>query len=133
DAETTGREAAQRRADAVGLIAERALAAGFGGAAEEEENEAARAAADPEALAASPSPPPAPISGSRAERYQVVLHVDAETLRADGGTGRSELEDGTRVSYETSRRLSCDAGLVRAVHGPGGSLLDVGRKTRTIP
>ena len=87
-------------------MAERALAAGFGDS----------------------------LSGTRAERYQVVLHVDSDTLSADGsGLGRSELEDGTRVSYETSRRLSCDASVVPIRHGTDGSVLDVGRKTRTIP
>jgi hypothetical protein len=75
----------------------------------------------------------APISGTRAERYQVVLHVEPATLAADGEPGRSEMEDGTRLSAETSRRLSCDAGLVRVEHGADGSVIDVGRKTRTIP
>ena len=51
----------------------------------------------------------------------------------EGEPGRSELEDGTRLSAETSRRLSCDASVVRLGEGPDGSLLDVGRKTRTIP
>jgi hypothetical protein len=85
-----------------------------------------------------------PVSGTRAERYQVVLHVSEDTLSADerpsndarcgdGCSARSELEDGTRVSAETSRRLGCDAGLVRMRHGQGGQILDVGRKTRTIP
>src|SRR5690606_12962749 len=46
---------------------------------------------------------------------------------------RSHLEDGTRVSYETSRRIACDASRVRVLRGPGGSVLDVGRRTRTIP
>ncbi|HUG88039.1 MAG TPA: HNH endonuclease [Actinomycetota bacterium] len=67
--------------------------------------------------------------------------MDAETLSADGGPtacgggcpGRSELDDGTRVAAETSRRISCDAGLVRMRHGPDGQILDVGRRTRTIP
>ena len=54
----------------------------------------------------------APISGTRAERYQVVLHVEAATLENESELGRSELEDGTRVSAETSRRLSCDASVV---------------------
>ena len=40
----------------------------------------------------------APVSGTRAARYQVVLHVDAETLSEHGEPGRSELEDGSRVS-----------------------------------
>jgi hypothetical protein len=127
-------EPEQLRADALGLLAERALAAGF---AEED----------------------VPVSGSRAERYQVVLHVEAETLAEDGGPGESaepgdlgdsgepghpseprmsELEDGTRVSAETSRRLCCDASRVVVRKRPegsadGGAILDVGRRTRTIP
>ncbi|MFH1763427.1 MAG: DUF222 domain-containing protein, partial [Gemmatimonadota bacterium] len=100
-----------------------------------------------------------PISGSRAERYQVMLHVDAETLRETGDPGLSELEDGTRVSAEpsgpparfaqraekgtretaersageTSRRLACDASLVTIALGPDGQVLGAGRKTRTVP
>ncbi len=127
----TLRAAAQRRADALGLLAERAMAAGFG--------------AGP---GGAPGDEAAPISGTRAARYQVVLHVDAATLSEDseplsedgkaggevgGASGRSELEDGTRVSGETSRRISCDAALVRITHAPDGSVLDVGRRTRTIP
>ena len=106
-AETSSQESARRRADALSLLAERALAAGFGWSA--------------------------PVSGTKAERYQVMLHVDSETLRSEGEPGQSELEDGTRVSAETSRRLSCDASVVRIGHGSNGSVLDVGRKTRTIP
>ncbi len=105
-AEPSERAATQRRADAIGVVAERALAAGFGDS----------------------------LSGTRAERYQVVLHVDSDTLsQDDSGLGRSELEDGTRVSYETSRRLSCDASVVSIRHGRSANDLDVGRRTRTIP
>ena len=111
--ETSSRDAAHRRADALGLIAERAMAAGFSSSPDSDAR--------------------APLSGSRAERYQVLLHVDAETLREDGDLGQSELEDGTRVSYETSRRLACDASVVRIGHGRDGSVLDIGRKARTIP
>jgi len=95
----------------------------------------------------------APLSGTRPERYQVALHVDMATLRSGGGEdagarptdapshthflehapGRSHLADGTRVSAETSRRLCCDAAVVQAVRGPEGEVLDVGRRTRTIP
>jgi hypothetical protein len=98
----------QRRADALGLLVERAMAVGFGRG----EEGAPR---------------------SRAERYQVVLHVEAGTLERAGEPGRSELEDGTRVSAETSRRLSCDVSLVEVGHGPDGGILDVGRRRRTIP
>jgi len=100
-------ESAKRRADALALMSERALAAGF---------------------------MDGPVSGTRAERYQVVLHVDHETLREEGtGLGRSELEDGTRVSAETSRRLSCDGSVVEVAHDTKGEVLDVGRRRRTIP
>ncbi len=156
------REAARRRADAVGLLAERALAAGFGGAGRGEASEPEPGDAEtPEATEAGPSeteircacgsepesrssPSEAPISGTRAERYQVVLHVEPATLRSEGEPGRegaadrknvsaetSHLEDGMRVSAETSRRLACDAALVRVTHAPDGSVLDVGRKSHT--
>ncbi len=118
------REVAQRRADAVGLLAERALAAGFGGSA----GAAQEMAGDESRDRASE----APLSGTRAQRYQVVLHVDEETLSAAREPGRSELEDGTRLSAESARRLACDASVVRVLHGRNGSILDVGRKTRTI-
>ena len=151
-------EPKQRRADAVGLLAERALAVGFGpkdvAEGSEDDGETERGNTTP-------------ISGTRAERYQVVLHVEVATLQS--GTGprdseqgregseqeadrsklesegsehepvRSDLEDGTRVSAETSRRLSCDASVVRLTEAPYDSgqgvarVLDAGRKTRTIP
>jgi len=44
--------------------------------------------------------------------------------------GQSALDDG--VSAETSRRVACDAATVLMLHDPGGTVLDVGRKTRTI-
>jgi hypothetical protein len=102
--------AEQRRADALGLVAESALAAGL----------------DP---------------GSRGDRYQVVIHVDAEVLAAGGaggeggedvGGGSSWLADGTRVSAETSRRLACDSARVVMQHAADGRVLDVGRRTRAI-
>ena len=37
------------------------------------------------------------------------------------------------VSAETARRLACDAAVVGMQHGPGGEILDVGRRRRTIP
>ena len=114
----------QRWADAAGLVAERALATGFGGGSEEGTDE----------------------SGTRAERYQVVIHTEATTLAEEGEPGRSDL-DGVRVSAETSRRMACDAATVEMVHGKapsvsdkatrgpdaGGPVLSVGRKTRTVP
>jgi hypothetical protein len=43
------------------------------------------------------------------------------------------LADGTCVSAETARRLSCDCGVVEIVEGAHGTPLSVGRKRRTIP
>jgi Domain of unknown function (DUF222)/HNH endonuclease len=93
--------AEQRRADALGLVAESALASGL----------------DP---------------GTRGDRYQVVVHVDAEVLAAGGEGGSSWLADGTGVSAETSRRLACDSALVVMRHAADGRVLDVGRRTRAI-
>lgn len=105
DPEASRAAAGRRRADAMGLLAERALAAGLTPATG------------------------APISGTRPERYQVVLHVDEAGLDAPL---RSHFADGTRVSAETSRRLCCDAAVVRVREAPDGEPLSVGRKTRTI-
>jgi len=93
----------QRQADALALIAQSALAAGLD-------------------------------RGSAGDRYQVVLHVET----ANAITGRPhhvvELNDGgSGVSAETSRRISCDASLVVVREDAEGTVLDVGRKTRTIP
>jgi hypothetical protein len=80
---------AQRRADALGLLAEAALSA-----AGEPLDEPAR------------------------ERLSGTVEVDHGAVD---------------VSAETSRRLSCDASLVPIRHGADGTVLDVGRKTRTVP
>ena len=92
----------QRRADALGLVAESALASGLD-------------------------------KGTRGDRLQVVVHVDSQVLEDPSQSGVSMLEDGTDVSAETSRRLSCDAGKVVMQHDSEGKILDVGRRTRTIP
>ena len=136
------REAKQRRADAMGLLAERALAVGFGGACGDDDD-ACGDHGDGAGNSDDGTDSTIPISGSRAERYQVLLHVEAPTLQIDQEPGRSELEDGTRVSAETSRRMACDAAVVRITTTAAGStragsmttasVLDVGRKTRTIP
>ncbi len=71
--------------------------------------------------------------GPPGERYQVVVHVDAAALADPNSPGQSVVEDGARVSAETSRRLACDASRVVMRHDPEGRALDVGRRTRTIP
>jgi len=71
--------------------------------------------------------------GAPGERYQVVVHVDAQALAEPEQPGQSVLEDGARVSPETSRRLACDASRVVMRHDDAGRLLEVGARTRTIP
>src|SRR5580698_6532681 len=77
------------------------------------------------------SGPSSPAS-STADRYQVVVHVDAESLR-NHSDGRCELEQGPSIPVETARRLACDASLLSVLENEHGEPLDVGRKTRSIP
>jgi 5-methylcytosine-specific restriction endonuclease McrA len=71
--------------------------------------------------------------GAPGERYQVVVHVDATALADPDQPGQSVLEDGPRVSVETSRRLACDASRVVMRHDEDGRTVEVGARTRTIP
>ena len=71
--------------------------------------------------------------GTPGERYQVVVHVDAAVLADPEQPGQSVLEDGPRVSAETSRRLACDASRVVMRHDAEGQVIEVGARTRTIP
>jgi len=94
---------AQRRADALALIAECALQSDLD-------------------------------RDSAADRYQVVVHIDTATDSHELVQTAVELDQGpVRVSAETSRRLACDASVVVMREGPDGSILDVGRRTRTVP
>jgi hypothetical protein len=65
-------------------------------------------------------------SPGSADRYQVVLHVDASTFAAS-------LEDGPALPAETARRLACDSSRIEILKNARGELLDVGRKRRSIP
>ncbi len=67
------------------------------------------------------------------DRYLVHVHTDIDTLKEDGTGAEAELDDCCNVSAETSRRLSCDAGVVHWLDNKEGETLSVGRKTRTIP
>src|SRR3990172_4472714 len=71
--------------------------------------------------------------GAPGERYQVVVHVDAPALADPEAPGQSVLEDGTRVSAETSRRLGCDASRVVMRHAPDGHVVQLVPLTLTLP
>ena len=68
--------------------------------------------------------------GAPGERYQVVVHVDASSLADPEQPGQSVLEDGPRVSAETSRRLACDASRVVMRHDEDGRTVEVGARPR---
>ena len=78
-------------------------------------------------------------------RVQLVVHsfegaaeaksarVSAETFSTVMEGGPSLVtEEGSRVSAETSSRLCCDAEVVPIARGADGSVLDVGRRRRTV-
>jgi hypothetical protein len=71
--------------------------------------------------------------GACGERYQVVVHVDAEVLADPEPPGQSVLEEGPRVPAGTSQRLACDASRVVMRHDQDGQVVEVGARTRTIP
>ncbi len=130
--------AARRRADAVALLAEVALGAGFGARKAGGEGAAQEGAAPEETDAASAEPRAgavAPLSGTRAGRYQVMLHVELDALRQGDptcGAGCSHLDDGVRVSAETSRRISCDAAVVPLFLDAEGRLAELGERRRVV-
>jgi hypothetical protein len=63
----------------------------------------------------------------------VVVHVDAPLLADADHPGQAVLENGVRVSAETSQRLACDASRVVMRRDSDGRLLEIGARTRTIP
>jgi hypothetical protein len=69
---------------------------------------------------------------SGGERYQVVVHVEADALASDDGEAGCALDDGPAISAETARRLACDASVLQTSERQGRTVR-VGRKTRTIP
>jgi Domain of unknown function (DUF222)/HNH endonuclease len=102
---------------------------------------------------AAPSPPPVPTNAEAvvamseaalarpptgrpaAERHQVLIHIDADSLPVDDITdpdGECAIADGPGLAPEAVRRLLCDGSFVPIVER-GGETLSVGRRTRTIP
>ena len=72
------------------------------------------------------------VDRSGGDRHQVVVHVDAPTLRSSGRGERCELDDGAPLAADTARRLACDAAVVPLLERAGRPV-GVGRKTRSIP
>jgi hypothetical protein len=97
------RSPAQRRADALVTLARRALDGGT-------------------------------LPSAGGERPHLSVLVDLPTLagRAGNGTGATLAFTGA-IAGETARRLACDAGVTRILTAGPSEVLDVGRRTRTIP
>ena len=72
------------------------------------------------------------------ERCQIMLHVDINTLREHGQVAshahqHCHMDDKHWISPKTARRLSCDASLVTVLEDEKGRVLNIGRRTRTVP
>jgi hypothetical protein len=67
-----------------------------------------------------------------ADTRRVVVHVDAEVLRAPAADGRCELEDGVHVSAETARRFACDGAVVEVADARAGHVETTGRARRVV-
>ena len=124
---------AQRRADALGLVAESALAGGLDpGNPADRFQVTVHVQAD--ALPARDPADEAP-RGS-AETFQVSEATGeraAPETDLDAGLAVIEQAGGLHLGKEAARRVACDAGLVVLHHAAGGEVLDVGRRTRTVP
>jgi len=74
-----------------------------------------------------------------AERCQIMLHVDINTLMSHtaGHKQHNHLQhcnlNNQWISAATARRLSCDASLVTVLEDEFGNVLNIGRRSRTIP
>jgi hypothetical protein len=62
----------------------------------------------------------------------VTTHLDYDDLLEAAGVGEDE-NTGLAVTGEAARRLACDANIVRLITRGRSEVIDVGRKTRTIP
>ena len=152
---------AQRQADAMGVIAESALAGGLDrGTAGDRYQVVVHVDAD--ALVEKSDVPAGTSAASYAPgRPGGVAQMSAGSALGEGNVRRAQLRTSARcsekapatsaasalsapsqtvldeaggihVAPETARRVACDSATVTMRHGPGGEILDVGRRTRTI-
>lgn len=125
DAMTEALTPAQRRADALGLLAESALAAHFDGGTAGDRYQVVLHVSTPGSGNRTPesgvdqaAPAATPLSAAASDAFDGALEVDHGAVY---------------VSMETSKRLACDASLVHMRHDADGAVLGGTRKTRTIP
>ena len=93
-------------------------------------------APEPAAPAADAAAGQAPIEPAVSLHLAAAAHGGGPTAAApgpDAGQAVIEQAGGIHVGKEAARRVACDAGLVVLLHGPDSDVLDVGRRTRTVP
>ena len=124
---------AQRRADALGLVAESALAGGLDpGNPADRFQVTVHVQAD--ALPARDPADEAPrVSAETREVSEAAGERAAPETDLDAGQAVIEQLGGLHVGREAARRVACDAGIVVLCHAADGQVLDVGRRTRTVP
>ncbi|MYI75367.1 MAG: DUF222 domain-containing protein [Acidobacteria bacterium] len=150
---------AQRQADAIGVVAECALAGGLdrgtagdryqvvvhvdGGALADERDVPAGM---PETAVCDDEPTEVGehVPAGTYKRAELAPELDEGRQDVPAGTpapasapaaqSQTVLDEagGIHVSAETARRLACDSAKVEMLHGPDGEILGVGRRTRTI-
>ncbi len=75
----------------------------------------------------------APIPGRKRSRPKVIATIAYLDLLTGNGGGSLDTNHGRSVvSSEAIRRLACDAGIHRLIHGPDGAIIDYGRQTRSV-
>ena len=71
-----------------------------------------------------------------ADRYQVVVNADIESLRQTVGdtpdSRRCQIDPGPAIATDTARRICCDASYVQLL-SDGGEPLAIGRKSPVVP
>ena len=84
------------------------------------------------------TPGPATVAAARTSAETLQANAAAREWAApdtdrDAGLAVIEQAGGLHLGREAARRVACDAGLVVLRHGADGEVLDVGRRTRTVP
>ena len=124
---------AQRRADALGLVAESALAGKLDPGSPGDRFQVT-VHVDPDTLPArEPATATPDISAETSAGSPAGTEPAAPAAGLDAGLAVIEQASGIHLSAAAARRVACDAGLVVLRHAPHDEVLDGGRRTRTIP
>ena len=69
------------------------------------------------------------------QRCQIMLHVDLKTLKGNKSSQEAccNIDNQQWISPEIARQLSCDASITTVMEDDKGEVLNIGRKSRTIP